>query len=186
MNYLKLVSIGAIAAYSIYGCTGPQGPAGPQGINGINGINGANSFANVSIKLDSIAKTGWKQIGSPNAAAYCDTIADAGIADTNYNVVEIYYSIVSRSGPWTVLPASDIYYSAPNDTLDQLGFTWSLGKVIVKYKILLPGYTVPPKGTIYLDIAAIPAAFIKKHPTINWKNARTVMSLPEVEAVMEK
>ncbi len=181
----KLIALYASFALLLFACTGPQGPAGPQGLNGTNGINGSSGFANVSILLDSITRAGWKQIGSPNASAFCDTLADAGIKDTSFEVVEVYYSSVSRSGPWTALPASDVYYSAPNDTLDQLGYTWGLGYVKVAYKVLLPGYTVLPKGTIYLNIAAIPPAILKRHPTIRQNDAKAVFSLSEVQAAME-
>lgn len=185
MNRLRLFSLSATAALLFYGCTGPQGEAGTTGINGTNGTNGTNGFANVSIKTDSITITGWRQVGTPNANGYCDTLADGGIADTTYDVVEVYYSTLSRSGPWTALPVSDVYYSPPNDTLDQLGYTWGLGYVKINYKILLPGYTILPKSTIYLDIAAIPPAFIKRHPATNWKDAGAVLRLPEIEAAMQ-
>jgi hypothetical protein len=182
MKTIKVLSFISLISLLLSGCTGPQGPTGPTGTTGANGINGAGI---VSIGLFGISNLSWIQIGSPNkATGFQANLPDADITDTLFEVVQVYVSIGSTHGPWIALPCSDIYYSAPNDTIDQLKFFWKLDTVNINYNMLSPGYSVLPKSIIWASVAVIPATVMKRHPGTNWKDGNAVMHIPEVEAAM--
>lgn len=179
-NYLMWILFVAVAVSLITSCSGPAGPVGAEGPPGTNGTSNIQ-FSTFTV-APILAPVGiWTTLGSPNPSGYSANLTVPAITSDTNLAVQVYYSLKSTNGPWTVMPNTNIFYTV-SDSIDQLGFTWVAKTVTVVYNLMYPLHSVLPKNIIYFVVSVIPPVYMKRHPNVDWTNGSAVMHLPEVEA----
>ncbi|HTA28785.1 MAG TPA: hypothetical protein VK809_13415 [Bacteroidia bacterium] len=117
INYLILLSasilVFASCSKQIAGPTGPTGPAGAQG-----------PAASYTVVFDSVASAGWGGTGP-----YTFSIPVNAISTTNYNIVEVYYSINQGSNKtYTEMPVANAFATG-----DYFFFSYTIYQVNIQY-----------------------------------------------------
>jgi hypothetical protein len=117
LNFLVVLAFSVLALSS---CTKQvAGPTGPQGQQGAQGPS-----ASYTVVLDSIASAGWQGSGP-----YTYQIPVNAISTTDYNIVEVYYSVTPGSNKtWTEMPVANAFAAS-----DYLFFNYTIYTVNIQY-----------------------------------------------------
>lgn len=181
LSIITIAATFAVAA-TFSGCSkGDTGATGSAGATGPAGTNGSNGVANLSTTTYSVTSVQWAY--TTDMFDWAASFTNTSIPTADSDVVVGYWS--NASSGWFALPVTNLIQSG-----DEMSFSYNNNLVSITYYTGGTAMYPPSHYTGYLEIlfkvVVIPPAVQYKHPGTNWKDARAVQNLEEVQMALNR